>query len=177
LLAYYILFHKNNIELAKDIYEKLLKAYRNNHFLFDENEEISLKILGDVVEFFDVMRELNKNKHRKVLKYHLEFLVAKLYKIKCKSDEWSCSFKDLIITEVCPNTRWQLNHIKETCKAKNTMVLDEELIDGYNLFISEEFSPQCKFLLSIAEREVDMYQRKDKMERIAKIIWSSSKSK
>jgi len=158
LLTYYVLLHKGNLDLAKALYRELSEIYTYNSSIFDRNEEVSLKIIGEVIEFLDTLRKLDENNHKKILKYHLEFLVAKLDKVDCaEGGGWSCFFKELIITQLEPNLerRYEkLSSIKEMHRAK-FIPIDEELIEGYNLFTVEEFSPIYTFLSSIAERELD----------------------
>jgi len=158
LLTYYVLLHKGNLDLAKALYKVLSKIYAYNSSIFDRNEETSLKIIGEVIEFLDTLRKLDENDHKKILKYYLEFLVAKLDKVDCtEGGGWSCFFKELMITGLEPNLerRYEkLGSIKEMYRAK-FIPIDEELIEGYNLFTVEEFSPIYTFLSSIAERELD----------------------
>ena len=136
LLSYYMLFYKGDLDLAKAIYKRLLTDSPN---AFDRDEKASIKIIGEVIESFDALRELDD--HKSVLKYHLEFLVAKLNKVDCVENGWSCFFKELVIAELEPDfdKRYEkLSSIKKKYEIKHT-VIDEELIEGYNLF--EEFSP------------------------------------
>ena len=158
LLTYYVLFHKGNLDLAKTLYRKLLKIYIDNPNVFDRNEEASLKIIGEVIEFLDTLRELDKNIHKDILEHHLEVLIARLNKADCvEGSGWSCLFKDLIISDLEPNLERgyeKLHSIKEMYRT-GFIPIDEELIEGYNLFMTEEFSPIYTFLSSIAERELD----------------------
>jgi len=158
LLTYYVLFHKDNLDLAKALYRRLSKIYRDNSSIFDRNEEASLKIIGEVIDFLDTLRGLDENIHKNILGYHLEVLIAKLNKVDCaEGGGWSCLFKDLIISDLEPNLERgyrKLCSIKEMYGA-GFIPIDEELIEGYNLFMTEEFSPIYAFLSSIAERELD----------------------
>jgi len=158
LLTYYVLLQKGNLDLAKALYRRLSKIYRDNSSVFDRNEEVSLEMIREVVEFLDVLRELDKDIHKNILEYHLEVLIAKLGRVDCiEGDEWSCLFKDLIISDLEPNLEhWykKLSSIKEKYRAE-FIPIDEEIIDGYNLFMYEESSPIYIFLLNIAERELD----------------------
>ena len=158
LLTYYVLLHKGNLDLAKALYRRLSKIYTDSPNVFDRNEETSLKIIGEVIEFLDILRELNKNTHKNILEYHLEVLIAKLNKVDCpEGGGWSCLFRDLIIGDLEPNLERgyrKLRSIKEMYRA-SFIPIDEELIEGYNLFMTEEFSPIYTFLSSIAERELD----------------------
>ena len=158
LLTYYVLFHKGDLDLAKTLYGKLLKIYIDNPNVFDRNEEASLKIIGEVIEFLDTLRGLDKNIHKDILEHHLEVLIARLNKADCvEGSGWSCLFKDLIISDLEPNLERgyeKLRSIKEMYRA-GFIPIDEELIEGYNLFMTEEFSPIYTFLSSIAERELD----------------------
>lgn len=171
LLTYYVLFHKGNLDLAKALYRRLSKIYRDNSNVFDRNEEASLKIIGEVIEFLDTLRELDKNIHKNILEYHLEVLITKLNKVDCAEDSgWSCLFRDLIISDLEPNLERvcrKLRSIKGMYRAE-TVPIDEELIEGYNLFMTEEFSPIYTFLSSIAERELDslkhVYEEAHKLE-------------
>ena len=171
LLTYYVLFHKGDLDLAKTLYRKLSKIYTDNPNVFDRNEEASLKIIGEVIEFLDTLQELDKNIHKDILEYHLEVLVAKLNKVNCTEDGgWSCLFKDLIISDLEPNLERgyeKLHSIKEMYRT-GFIPIDEELIEGYNLFMTEEFSPIYTFLSSIAERELDslkhVYEEIHKLE-------------
>ena len=157
LLSYYVLLHKGNLDLAKAIYKRLLNIYADNPSIFDRHENTSLKIIEEVIEFFDTLRELDKNNHKNILKYHLEFLVAKLNKVDCTEGGWSCFFKELIIAGLEPNFEKgyeKLSSIKKNYEVKPALI-DEELIEGYNLFMDEEFSPISMFLSGIAEIELD----------------------
>jgi len=155
LLSYYVLLHKDNLDLAKAIYKRLLNIYADNPSIFDRDEEISLKIIGEVIESFDTLRGLDN--HKSVLKYHLEFLVAKLSKVDCTEGGWSCFFKELVIAdlELDLEKRYEkLSTIKKKYEVKPALI-DEELIEGYNLFMDEEFSPISMFLSGIAKIELD----------------------
>ncbi len=171
LLTYYVLFNKGDLDLAKVIYKRLSEVYVDNSNLFDRNEEISLKIIGEVVEFFDTLRELDKNIHMNILEYHLEVLVGKLNKVECiENNEWSCLFKNLIISDLEPNLERRyrrLRSVKEVYKVES-IPIDEELIEGYNLFMTEEFSPIYTFLSNIAERKIEdleqLYEKVHKLE-------------
>jgi len=162
LLTYYILFHKGNLDLAKALYRRLSKLYMDNLSIFDRNEQTSLKIIGEVIEFFDILRRLDKNIHKNILRYHLEVIIAKLNEVNCvKEGGWSCLFRDLIISKLEPNLEQgyrRLCSIKEVHRVE-FIPIDEELIEGYNLFMAEEFSPIYTFLLSIAERELNGLKR------------------
>lgn len=171
LLTYYILLHRGNLDLAKALYRRLSKIYIDNSNIFDRNEEVSLKIIGEVIEFLDTLRELNKNIHKNILEYHLEVLIAKLNKVYCTEDNgWGCLLRDLIITDLEPNPERRyrkLRSIKEMYRA-GFVPIDEELIEGYNLFMTEEFSSIYTFLSSITERELDnlkhVYEEIHKLE-------------
>jgi len=157
LLSYYVLLHKGNLDLAKAIYKRLLNIYADNPSIFDRDENTSLKIIEEVIEFFDTLRELDKNNHKNSLKYHLEFLVAKLNKVDCTEGGWSCFFKELIIAGLEPNFKKgyeKFSSIKKNYEVKPALI-DEELIEGYNLFMDKEFSPISMFLSGIAEIELD----------------------
>jgi len=176
LLTYYVLLHKGNLDLAKALYKRLLNIYTDNSNIFDRNEEASLKIMGEVIESLDALRGLDENNHRNILKYHLEFLVAKLDKVDCIEGGWSCLFKELIITELEPN--FEKRHEKLSSIKKNyedrPIPMDEELIERYNLFMDEEFSPIYTFLSSIVEKELDslkhMYEKIRELEAEKKNI-------
>ena len=176
LLSYYMLFYKGDLDLAKAIYKRLLNIHTDSPNAFDRDEKASIKIIGEVIESFDALRELDD--HKSVLKYHLEFLVAKLNKVDCVENGWSCFFKELVIAELEPDfdKRYEkLSSIKKKYEIKHTAI-DEELIEGYNLF--EEFSPAYEFLLSIAERELEdlhvrsLFRKRTNVKRLEKIIFS-----
>ncbi len=158
LLTYYVLFHRGNLDLAKALYRRLSKIHMDNSSVFDRNEEVSLKIIGEVIELFDTLRGLDKDIHKNILEYHLEVLIAKLNKVNCvEGDGWSCLFRDLIISNLEPNLEHgyrKIRSIEKMCRV-GFIPVDEELIEGYNLFMTEEFSPIYAFLLGIAERESD----------------------
>ena len=164
LLSYYLLFHKERLDLANYLYRKISRVYKNNNMIFDQNEEFSYKILGEVINFLSILRELNQTEHRNVLRYHLELLTTKLNKIRCNENEWSCIFKDLIISHLEPNIEnayLKLRSIIERCNLRLAInPIDEELIEGYNLFITESFMPVYTFLYNIASKE------KEKMEQL-----------
>ena len=173
LLTYYVLFHRGNLDLAKAIYERLSRIHKDNSNVFDRSEEVSLKVIGEVIELFDALRELDKNVHKNILEHHLEVLIAKLNKVDCaRGGRWSCLFRDLIISDLEPNLEHgysKLSSIKEMEINKASFIpIDKELIEGYNLFITEEFSPIYTFLLSITERELDslkhVYEEIHKLE-------------
>ena len=182
LLSYYILFHRGNLSIAKALYERLLKAYLNYPSTFDKNEKVSLKILGEVIELFEILRGLNKDIHRKHLQLHFEVLMAKLNRISCLKNGWSYLFKELILSHLdLEHSYEKLRYIINITRT-NFRHLDEELIEGYNLFVPEASSPIYFFLLNISERELNnldkMYEKirelerekKKKQERLDKII-------
>jgi len=155
LLSYYILFHKGNLDLAKDIYERLLNIYRDNSNIFNRDERTSLKMIGEVIEFFDILRELDDEEHKNILKYYLEFLTAKIDKINC-TNTCNCFFKDLLISQLEPDFEKGYEKLSSMRKnyQSNHVILDEEIIEGYNLFLEEEFSSACMLLLDIIKMEL-----------------------
>ncbi|MEM0237896.1 MAG: hypothetical protein QXP97_07620 [Desulfurococcus sp.] len=161
LLTYYILFYKRDLDLAKALYKRLSEAHKYSHSMFDEDEEVSLKIIEEVIRSFDILRELSKNNGivKKHLKHYLKFFVLELSKVECEGDrKWGCLFRDLVISKLEPDlehSHEKLRSIRDYYYSTKFMPVDEELVEGYNLFVVEEFSPIHMFILDIVEKEIN----------------------
>jgi len=156
LLTYYVLFFKGDFGLAKALYNKLSDIRERYSRLFDENEETSLKILEKVITFFDALNKSDKNNHKNMLRHHLEILMNMLKDAQCIEHDWSCLFRDLIVSHLDINVEQIRKVYKDITRVCATELepIDEELIEGYNLFIDKSFKPICMFLLGVADRRL-----------------------
>jgi len=156
LLTYYVLFFKGDFSLAKALYNKLSDSRERYSRLFDENEETSLKILEKVITFFDALNKSDRNNHRNILRHHLEILMNMLKEAQCIEHDWSCLFRDLIVSHLDINLEQIRKIYKDITRACATEFepIDKELIDGYNLFIDKSFKPVCMFLPGVASRRL-----------------------
>jgi len=156
LLTYYILFFKGDYESAKALFTRILAAWRRYPRMFDEDEDASVRILEEVMKFFDALKEADVSKHRELLTHHLEILTKILMKSQCVEGGWSCLFKSLILSHLDVNLEQPSKlqeDIAKTCASE--FIIDEELIYGYNLFIDKLHEPICTFMQGVIRRRLE----------------------
>jgi len=64
LLAYYVLFHRHNLNLARKIITKLGEYYGKYPYTFTSEEKCALGMLREVIRDFEAMRETPKDVYR-----------------------------------------------------------------------------------------------------------------
>jgi hypothetical protein len=109
LIAYYILFHKHNLDLAGKIYNKLKEFHDKYPYTFTSNEECAFEMLKEVIHEFETIRQSPKEEYKGRLSIRLQEAARKLDKYygeeRCSG--WSALFKLLLQLHLDP-----LNHEK-----------------------------------------------------------------
>jgi flagellin-specific chaperone FliS len=109
LIAYYILFHKHNLDLAEKIYNKLREFYDKYPYTFTSDEECAFEMLKEVIREFETIRQSPKEEYKGRLSIRLREAARKLDmdygEERCSG--WSALFKLLLQLHLDP-----LNHEK-----------------------------------------------------------------
>jgi hypothetical protein len=151
LITYYILFHRRNLEAAVTVYKKLEEAYERHPYTFDPDEECSLKALGKVIEDFTTLKERPLKEYKGRLGTRLKETVLKIENIRCYQEGWSSAFKELIISRLNPEEG--IHVLRETIAKlinQKRMVIDEEVLERYNLVVYDNPPPVIIFLRDIS---------------------------
>jgi flagellin-specific chaperone FliS len=109
LIAYYILFHKHNLDLSGKISRKLEEFYDKYSYTFTSDEECAFEMLKEVIHEFETIRQSPKEEYKGRLSIRLREIARKLDKDygeeRCSG--WSALFKLLLQLHLDP-----LNHEK-----------------------------------------------------------------
>jgi hypothetical protein len=145
LITYYILFHRHNLEVAKVVFERLKKMYEEHPYTFDLDEKCALKVLEKVVEDFIVLRKQPSKEYKGRLGVRLREIARKIEDIECCPGGWSSEFKKLVISHLDPEKGIQI--LKEV-PAIQSIVVDEDILEGYNLIVYDSPPSTLEFLRS-----------------------------
>jgi len=150
LITYYILFHRRNLEVAEAVFKKLKKVYEEHPYTFDPDEKCSLKVLEEVIKDFTVLKKQPSKEYKGRLSTRLREIVLKIENIKCHREGWGDTFKILIISHLDPEKSMQI--LKEIAiqPSIKSIVVDEDVLEGYNLIIYEAPPSTLEFLRSIS---------------------------
>jgi cell division protein FtsL len=152
LITYYILFHRHNLETAVAVYKKLEEAYKKHPYTFDPDEECSLKVLGKVIEDFTILKEQPLEEYKGRLGTRLRETVLKIKDIRCYQESWSSAFKELVISRLDPEEGIRiLREIIDKLDKLERIIIDEEVLEGYNLIIYGNPAPVVGFLKYIID--------------------------
>jgi len=152
LITYYILFHRHNLETAVAVYKKLEEAYKNHPYTFDPDEECSLKALEKVIEDFTILKEQPLEEYKGRLGTRLRETVLKIKDIRCYQEGWSSAFKELVISRLDPEEG--IHILRETIDKLDKperIIIDEEVLEGYNLIVYGNPPPVVIFLKDISD--------------------------
>jgi len=109
LIAYYILFHKHNLDLAGKIRNKIGEFYEKYPYTFTSDEECAFEMLKEVIREFETIRQSPKEEYKGRLSIRLREAAHKLDmdygEERCSG--WSALFKLLLQLRLDP-----LNHEK-----------------------------------------------------------------
>ena len=104
LIAYYILFHKHNLDLAGKIHNKLREFYEKYPYTFTSDEECAFEMLKEVIREFETIRQSPKEEYKGRLSIRLREIARKLDKDygeeRCSG--WSGLFKLLLQAHLDP---------------------------------------------------------------------------
>jgi hypothetical protein len=152
LITYYILFHRHNLEAAEVVFEKLKKAYERHPYTFDPDEECSLKALGKVIEDFTILKEQPLEEYKGRLGTRLRETILKIKNIRCYQEGWSSAFKELVISRLDPEEGIRiLRETKNKLDKLERIIIDEEVLEGYNLIVYGNPAPVVGFLKYIID--------------------------
>jgi len=152
LITYYTLFHRHNLEVAEVVFEKLKKAYEKHPYTFDPDEECSLKVLGKVIEDFTTLKKKPLKKYKGRLGTRLDETVLKIKDIICYQEGWSSVFKELVISRLDPEEGIRiLRETKNKLDKLERIIIDEEVLEGYNLIVYGNPAPVVGFLKYIID--------------------------
>jgi glycosyltransferase involved in cell wall biosynthesis len=152
LITYYILFHRHNLETAVAVYKKLEEAYKKHPYTFDPDEECSLKALGKVIEDFTILKKRPLEEYKGRLGTRLRETVLKIKDIRCYQEGWSNAFKELVISRLDPEEGIRI--LRETIDKldkSERIIIDEEVLEGYNLVVYGNPPPVVRFLKYISD--------------------------
>jgi hypothetical protein len=152
LITYYILFHRHNLEAAVAVYGKLEEAYKKHPYTFDPDEECSLKALGKVIEDFTILKEQPLEEYKGRLGTRLRETILKIKNIRCYQEGWSSAFKELVISRLDPEEGIRI--LRETIDKldkSERIIIDDEVLEGYNLIVYGNPPPVVVFLRYISD--------------------------
>jgi hypothetical protein len=152
LITYYILFHRHNLEAAVAVYRKLEEAYKKHPYTFDPDEECSLKALGKVIEDFTILKEQPLEEYKGKLGTRLRETILKIKDVRCYQEGWSSAFKELVISRLDPEEGIRI--LRETIDKldkSERIIIDEEVLEGYNLIVYGNPPPVVIFLKDISD--------------------------
>jgi len=152
LITYYILFHRHNLEAAVAVYKKLEEAYNKHPYTFDPDEECSLKALGKVIEDFTTLKKKPLEEYKGRLGTRLRETVLKIKDIRCYQEGWGSAFKELVISRLDPEEGIRiLRETKNKLDKLERIIIDEEVLEGYNLIVYGNPPPVVVFLRYISD--------------------------
>jgi len=152
LITYYILFHRHNLETAVAVYKKLEEAYKKHPYTYDPDEECSLKALEKVIDDFIILKEQPLEVYRGRLGARLRETVLKIKDIRCYQEGWSSAFKELVISRLDPEEGIRI--LRETIDKLDKLeriIIDEEVLEGYNLIVYGNPPTVVRFLKYISD--------------------------
>jgi len=104
LIAYYILFHKRNLDLAGKIHNKLREFHDKYPYTFTSDEECTFEMLKEVIHEFETIRQSPKEEYKGRLSIRLREIARKLDRDygeeRCSG--WSGLFKLLLQAHLDP---------------------------------------------------------------------------
>jgi tetratricopeptide (TPR) repeat protein len=160
IFTYYILFHRKNLKTAYELYQMILESYRRNLREFNEDELSAFEMLKDIVKRFKALNKLGKEQEGDNLPSHLMLLALNLKSIQCS--EWSCLFKDLLLSWISINNEKLLENIKKATE-RIPDILDKEIIEHYNIVdVGQEESSIYTFFFHISRK---LMEKKKKIKK------------
>jgi hypothetical protein len=157
LIAYYILFHKHDLGLAKKIMDKISDYKEKSPYSFDDDERCTSDMLNDIINQLNDMRSQKPQSLLESLRFLAKW-ISNQNKYKCLSRGWGELFRLLLLSHLDPdNTVKHLNDIKETILTEQRRVIpdDIEIIKHYKIKMSDvAISPMRTFILGIVERRL-----------------------
>ena len=173
LVIFYLIFRVKRLEAAYKLYRRLAREYEERRALFDPDERVSFAVIGRVVERFWALRHVpNVDEHKTVMRLHLEILAREIENMDCIEYGWGCMFKDLVAAMLTPDMRLAIEKTKSiTSKLKEKLriePLDDEVIEGYNIFREEAIKPIYDFISSMAKKEQEKRENVEHRVREAK---------
>jgi len=150
LITYYILFHRHNLEAAEAVFERLKKAYEEHPYTFDLDEKCALKVLEEVIKDFTVLKKQPSKEYRGRLSTRLREITLNIENIECYPGGWGNAFKMLVISHLDPEEGIQILEKMPTLLSTQSMVIDEDVLEGYNLIIYEASPSTLEFLRGIS---------------------------
>jgi hypothetical protein len=149
LITYYILFHRHNLEVAEAVFKKLKKAYKEHPYTFDLDEKCSLKVLKEVIKNFTVLKKQPSKKYKGRLNTRLREIALNIENIECYPGGWGNAFKMLVISHLDPEKGMQILKEMPTLLSIQSMVIDEDVLEGYNLIVYEAPPSTLEFLRGV----------------------------
>jgi ABC-type multidrug transport system fused ATPase/permease subunit len=153
LIAYYVLFHRFDLDTAKVIYEKLKEVYDNYPYSFDRDEKCALNVLEKVMEDFTALRTQPLDAYKGRLSTRLNEIAYKVKKTECFSSGWGKIFKTILQSHLTSDPYESLELIKKALLEiqnetdTNVIVVDKEIMEAYNLLIERKGSPAISVFL------------------------------
>jgi hypothetical protein len=149
LITYYILFHRHNLEAAEAVFEKLKNAYEEHPYTFDLDEKCSLKVLEEVIKNFTILKKQPLRVYKGRLNTRLREIVLSIENIECYPGGWGNAFKKLVISHLDPEKGIQILKETPTLLPIQSMVIDEDVLEGYNLIVYENPPSTLVFLRGV----------------------------
>jgi hypothetical protein len=149
LITYYILFHRHNLEAAEVVFEKLKKAYEDHPYTFDIDEKCSFKVLEKVIEDFTELKKQPLRVYKGRLNTRLREIVFSIENIECYPGGWGNAFKKLVISHLDPEKGIQVLKEMPTPISDQSTVIDEDVLEGYNLVVYENPPSTLVFLRGV----------------------------
>jgi len=157
LIAYYILFHKHDLGLAKKVMDKISDYKEKSPYSFDDDERCTSDMLDYIIYQLDKMRSQKPQSLLESLRFLADW-ISNRNQYKCLSRGWGELFRLLLLSHLDPNNVMNyLNKIKETIlmEQRRTIPDDIEIIRHYKIKVSDvAISPMETFILGIVERRL-----------------------
>jgi hypothetical protein len=150
LITYYILFHRHNLEAAEAMFKKLKKAYEEHPYTFDLDEKCSLKVLEEVIKDFTALKKQPSKEYKGRLNTRLREIALNIENIECYPGGWGNAFKMLVISHLDPEKGTQILKEVSTLLSVQSVVIDEDILEGYNLIVYEASPSTLEFLRGIS---------------------------
>lgn len=152
IITYYILFHRKNLEIAYTLYQMISDTAQRDPRVLNESEETACKMLEEIMETFKALSGFNNE--RDILPSHMKVLVEKLRNIKCIEHEWSCLFKDLLLSHLdVYNSKEKIKNVLSSLEAHEMIEpLSTEIIEHYNILDPGWERPIYKFFQGILHK-------------------------
>jgi hypothetical protein len=132
------------------VFKKLKKAYEEHPYTFDLDEKCSLKVLEEVIKDFTALKKQPSKEYKGRLNTRLREIALNIENIECYPGGWGNAFKMLVISHLDPEKGMQILKETRTLLSIQSMIIDEDALEGYNLIVYEASPSTLEFLRSVS---------------------------